>query len=93
VPSSLKQKFHKVFLSQLPDPSKLQDDPIFVLTSSIGLRPEEQVLTKHQRATACIHLWQIKRKQDNGGGTSPNGLAPPNNMNGKHPPTWCESND
>jgi hypothetical protein len=44
LPPALSKKCRKAFLSRLPEPSRLQDDVISEL-SSIGLRPEEEVLT------------------------------------------------
>ena len=45
LPPSLRKKSREAFLSQLANPSRLQDDVISVL-ASIGLQPEEEVLTK-----------------------------------------------
>ena len=45
LPPSLREKCEEAFLSQLANPSRLQDDVISVL-ASIGLQPEEEVLTK-----------------------------------------------
>jgi hypothetical protein len=44
LPQALLEKCRKAFLLRLPQPSRLQDDVISVL-SSIGMRPEEEVLT------------------------------------------------
>jgi hypothetical protein len=45
LPQSLMEKCYNTFISENPHPSKLQDDVISELTS-IGLEPEEEVLTK-----------------------------------------------
>ena len=45
LPSSLQQKCYDAFISEDPNPSKLQDDVISQL-SSMGLELEEEVLTK-----------------------------------------------
>jgi hypothetical protein len=44
LPSALCEQCRKAFLSRLPEPSRLQDDVIYVL-SSIGMSPEEEILT------------------------------------------------
>jgi hypothetical protein len=44
LPPALRKKCLQAFVSQLPQPSRFQDDVISVL-SSIGLTPEEEVLT------------------------------------------------
>jgi hypothetical protein len=44
LPPGLREKCRKAFLLRLPQPSRLQDDVISEL-SSIGMRPEEEVLT------------------------------------------------
>ena len=45
LPQSLQKKCYDAFISEAPRPSKLQDDVVSEL-SSIGLEPEEEVLTK-----------------------------------------------
>jgi hypothetical protein len=44
LPQALREKCRKAFLLRLPQPSRLQNDVISVL-SSIGMSPEEEVLT------------------------------------------------
>jgi hypothetical protein len=44
LPPALRDKCRQAFISRLPQPSRFQDDVISVLLS-IGLRPEEEVLT------------------------------------------------
>ena len=56
LPQSLQRKCYDAFISQVPEPSKLQDDVISELTS-IGLEPEEEVLTKSgYRLDAAVEL-------------------------------------
>ncbi len=45
LPQSLREMYQKAFLSQLAEPSRMQDDVISVL-ASMGLQPEEEVLNK-----------------------------------------------
>jgi hypothetical protein len=60
LPPALSKKCRKAFLSRLPEPSKLQDDVISEL-SSIGLRPEEEVLTlSGYRLDALVEVNGIK---------------------------------
>lgn len=45
LPSSLEKRCHESFISRVPEPSKLQDDVISIL-SSMGLQPQEEVIMK-----------------------------------------------
>jgi hypothetical protein len=53
LPQSLREMCQKAFLSRLAKPSRLQDDVISVL-ASMGLQPEEEVLTKSGYRTDAL---------------------------------------
>jgi hypothetical protein len=60
LPPALWEKCHKAFILRLPQPSRLQDDVISVL-SSIGLRPKEEELTSSgYRLDALVKVNGIK---------------------------------